>query len=349
MPLRELRQWDWAVRLSNAGIQRLEFEPDVDRDDFEGFLEEVLARLTLAALSSAEAREMRASRIKFGTIGVKGEDPDVETAVATVSYSLGAEADAIRWLHDEVQQRNELHLVEAEAVVRSLAIAMHGDRQMLIPLLKLREFDQYTTTHALNVSVLTMALAEFTGLAPRDVRTFGVSGLLHDIGKTRLPIEVLTRPGKLDPHERELMLSHPVEGARIIIETEEHLDLAAVVAYEHHIMIDGGGYPTLKYRRDCHYASKLVHVCDVYDALRTNRPYRSAWPAHRVMSYIREKAGSEFDSELATAFVAMMDKWESRLAVAHDEAEELSLGAAASDSSEHARPLSSQMGTPPAS
>jgi putative nucleotidyltransferase with HDIG domain len=347
-PLRELKEWDWAVRLSNAGIQRLEFEPDVDRDDFEGFLEEVLARLTLAALSSAEAREMRRSRIKFGTIGVKGENPDADTTVATVSYSLGAEADAIRWLHTEVQQRNELHLGEAEAVVRSLAVAMHGDRQMLIPLLKLREFDEYTTTHALNVSVLTMALAEFTGLGPRDVRAFGVSGLLHDIGKTRVPIEVLTRPGKLDQRERELMMSHPVEGARILIETEEQLDLAAVVAYEHHIMIDGGGYPTLKYRRDCHYASRLVHVCDVYDALRTNRPYRSAWPAERVMSYIREKAGSEFDPELATAFIAMMEKWESRLAVVHGESEELNLGGGPrSDPSEHAHPLSSQGSTPP--
>jgi putative nucleotidyltransferase with HDIG domain len=327
-PLRELKQWDWAVRLSNAGIQRLELEPDVDRDDFEGFLEEVLARLTLAALSSAEARQMRRSRIKFGTIGVKGEDTDAETQIATVTYSLGAEVEAIRWLHDEVQQRNSLHLGEAEAVVRSLAVAMHGDRQMLIPLLKLREFDQYTTSHALNVSVLAMALAEFTGLGARDVRAFGVSGLLHDIGKTRVPLEVLTRPGKLDARERALMMSHPVEGARIIIETEEHLDLAAVVAYEHHIMINGGGYPTLKFRRDCHYASKLVHVCDVYDALRTNRPYRPAWPAEKVMQYIRQKAGTEFDAELAEAFAAMMDKWESRLAIVHDESEQLKVGGA---------------------
>jgi putative nucleotidyltransferase with HDIG domain len=326
-PLRELRQWDWAVRLSNAGVQRLEFEPEVDRDDFEGFLEEVLARLTLAALSSAEARQMRRSRIRFGTIGVKGANTDTETQVATVTYSLGAEAEAIRWLHQEVQKRNALHLGEAEAVVRSLAVAMHGDRQMILPLLKLRDFDQYTTSHALNVSVLAMALAEYTGLGARDVRAFGVSGLLHDIGKTRVPLEVLTRPGKLDASERALMMSHPTEGARIIIETEEHLDLAAVVAYEHHIMINGGGYPTLRFRRDCHYASKLVHVCDVYDALRTNRPYRPAWPAEKVMSYIRQKAGTEFDAELAEAFTAMMSKWESRLAVVHDESEELEVGA----------------------
>src|SRR5262245_13280693 len=178
---------------------------------------------------------MRESRIKFGSVGVKGEvESNLQTA--TVNYSLGVEAETVRWLHDEVKKHNILHLGEAEAIVRSLTVAMHSDRQMLIPLLKLREFDQYTTTHALNVSVLTMALAEFIGLSPRDVRAFGVAGLLHDIGKTRVPIDILTKPGKLEPEERALMNNHTIDGARIIIETEEHLDLAAVVAYEHHIM-----------------------------------------------------------------------------------------------------------------
>jgi putative nucleotidyltransferase with HDIG domain len=325
-PIRDLKQWDWGVRLSNAGIQRLEFEPDVERADFEAFLDEVLARLMVTAVGTSEARQMRQSRIKFGSVGVKGELTESDIRTATVNYSLGVEAETVRWLHDEVQNHDTLHLGEAEAVVRSLTVAMHGDRQMLIPLLKLREFDQYTTTHALNVSVLTMALAEFIGLSPRDVRAFGVAGLLHDIGKTRIPLDILTKPGRLEPEERALMNMHTVDGARIIIETEEHLDLAAVVAYEHHIMLDGGGYPTLRYRRDCHYASKLVHVCDVYDALRTIRPYREAWASERVIAYVKEKAGTEFDPEIATAFVGMMERWESQVAIITDEEQQLAVG-----------------------
>jgi putative nucleotidyltransferase with HDIG domain len=325
-PLRELKQWDWGVRLSNAGVQRLEFEPDIDRADFEQFLEEVLARLTVTAVASSEARQMRETRIKFGSVGVKGELTDSEIRTATVNYSLGVEAETVRWLHEQVQQHNILHLGEAEAVVRSLTVAMHAERHMLIPLLSLREFDQYTTTHALNVSVLTMALAEFIGLSPRDVRAFGVAGLLHDIGKTRIPRDILTKPGKLEPEERALMNRHTIDGAKIIIETEEHLDLAAVVAYEHHIMLDGGGYPTLRFRRDCHYASKLVHVCDVYDALRTVRPYRDAWASETVIAYLKEKAGTEFDPEIATAFVGMMDRWENQVAIVTDEAQEIAVG-----------------------
>ena len=318
-PIRDLKAWDWSARLAGAGVQRLEFEPDVTREDFEEFLDEVLARLTLSAIGSADARQMRKSRIRFGTVGVKGEGAETPETQSRTSYSLNAEAETIRWLHEQLQSHQELHLSEAEAVVRSLSVAMHSDRQMMIPLLKLRSFDEYTTTHCLNVSVLAMALAEFVGMRGPDVRAFGVAGLLHDIGKVNIPIDILTKPGKLTPEERAVMNMHTVDGARIIIETEEQLDLAAVVAYEHHIMIDGGGYPALAFPRDCHYASKIVHVCDVYDALRTNRPYRDAWASDRVLTYIEEKSGTEFDSELSTAFISMMRKYEGQIRIAEHE------------------------------
>ena len=326
-PVRELRSWDWAARLSNAGVQRLEFDTDITRDDFDGFLDEVLVRLTLHAIGTAEARQMASSRIRFGSVGVKGEQKRAEaTPTAVASYSLGAEADAIRWLHKQVQDEHTLHLGEAEAVVTSLSVAMRGDRQMMIPLLRLRSFDEYTTTHSMNVSVLAMAFAEFLGLSSRDVRAFGVAGLLHDIGKVNIPIEVLTKPGKLTDEERQLMNRHPSDGARVILSSGDAPDLAAVVAYEHHIMIDGGGYPSLRFPRDCHYASRVVHICDVYDALRTRRPYRDAWEAERVMSYIAERAGTEFDHDLATSFGEMMTQWDQSLAVLESEDDTISIG-----------------------
>jgi putative nucleotidyltransferase with HDIG domain len=323
MPLREMREWGWSNKLAEAGIQRLEFADHVTRDDFEAFLEDVLSRLTVDGIDTAEARQLRPTAIKFGAVGVRGGGEaladEATLPTATITFSLGEEAETIRWLHDEVQQRESLPLAEAEAVVRSLSVAMHGDRQMILPLLQLKQFDQYTTTHSLNVSVLSMALAEYLGMAPADVRAFGVAGLLHDLGKVRIPIDVLTKPGKLTPDERVLMNRHPVEGARLILASEEDLDLAAVVAYEHHIMLNGLGYPQMRYRRSCHEASNLVHVCDVYDALRTRRPYRDAWPVAQVLPYIEGRAGLEFDPQYVQAFIAMMRKWEAQVAVIGDE------------------------------
>jgi putative nucleotidyltransferase with HDIG domain len=333
LPLREMREWGWSNRLAEAGIQRLEFADHVTRDDFEVFLEDVLARLTVEGIDTAEARHQRPTAIKFGVVGVRGsgELPADGLPTATIALSLGEEVETIRWLHDEVQQRESLPLAEAEAVVRSLSVAMHGDQQMILPLLQLKQFDEYTTTHSLNVSVLSMALAEYLEMAPSDVRAFGVAGLLHDLGKVRIPIEILTKAGKLTPDERVVMNRHPVEGARLILESEEDLDLAAVVAYEHHIMLNGLGYPQVRYRRSCHEASNLVHVCDVYDALRTRRPYRDAWPVEQVLPYIEGRAGMEFDPHYVGVFIEMMRRWETKVAVVADERAPLPVSGAAPD------------------
>ena len=323
LALRELKAWDWSVKLGNAGIQRLEFEDVVSRDEYEAFLEEVLIRLNLvpAPPDTAAQRQTRRLPVRFGAVGIKGEGRVAAEAIptATIAYSLGEEIDAVQWMHDEVASRGQLPLIEAEAVVRSLSVAMHGDNQIVIPLLQLKEFDQYTTSHSMNVAVLTMGLAEFLGMAPRQVRAFGVAGLLHDLGKVHVPREVLNKPGKLTDDERRLIQKHPEDGARIIIASHEQLDLAAAVAYEHHIMLNGQGYPTLHITRDCHYASKLVHVCDVYDALRTKRPYRDAWESERALVYLEERSGTEFDPEIATAFIGMLRQWDRRTATFEDQ------------------------------
>jgi putative nucleotidyltransferase with HDIG domain len=314
-PLREMRSWEWSARFAGIGMQRLEFDQTVTRDELERFIEDTIGRLSGGGFDSSELSHSRPTGIKWGEIGIRGEAGALGEAVetATLALSLGEEADAVRWLHREVTDGRNLPLVEAEAVVRGLSVAMHGEQQAILPLLQLREFDEYTTTHSLNVSVLTMALAEYIGLGARDVRAFGTAGLLHDLGKVRIPLEVLNKPGRLDPQERAVMNAHPVEGARIIITSEPDLDMAAVVAYEHHIMLNGGGYPGFSYKRDCHRASTLVHVCDVYDALRTKRPYRDAWPSEKVLAYIEERSGTEFDGSAAHAFAEMVRSRETQL------------------------------------
>lgn len=316
-PIPELRTWGWNARLAGIGIQRLEIGKHVTRSELECFLDEILARLNYRTVDTTEARQMRPEGgIRYGRVGLEGREVQDEEPIttATLSFSLEEEANAIQWIHDEISVGRDIPLVEAESVVRSLAVAMQGDQEVMLPLLQLRSYDEYTTTHALNVSVLAMALSEWIGLGAQDARAFGIAGLLHDLGKVKIPKEILTKTGKLEPEERKLMNGHPAHGARIIAESQPDLDIAAVVAYEHHIMLNGGGYPTLTYQRDCHYSSKLVHICDVYDALRTRRPYRGAWAADKILAYMEERSGVEFDGELSHAFTQMVRAWEPRIA-----------------------------------
>jgi len=328
-PLADLKTWEWGSRLAAVGIQRLEFLAPVVRRDVELFLEEVQERLSGSAADSAEARQTSIGTLRYGLVGIRdagAADEQQELATATLTYTLREEADTVRWLHDELRSDHELQLVEAEATVRSLSVAMHGDQAFLIPLLRMKQYDQYTTTHALNVAVLAMALAEFIGLASAEVRTFGIAGLLHDLGKVKIPQEILNKPGTLTEQEREIIRAHPVDGARMILTARKQLDLAAVVAYEHHIKINGSGYPALTYPRKCHQASDLVHVCDVFDALRSDRPYRDAWPAPRALAFIEEHAGEDFQPDLAGAFLQMMKTWDTRLAELAEENQPLPVG-----------------------
>ena len=334
--LRDFKSWDWGDRLAAAGIQRLEFERRVSRDEFEGFLQEILARLTLSSISStSENRQMRPLGIRFGAVGVQGQMASKTVAASAdldaLQVSLVEEAETLQWMQREVQRDGSIPLIEAEAVVRSLSVAMHGDRRMVLPLLQLKEFDQYTTTHSLNVAVLAMGLAESIGCTKNEVRAFGVAGLLHDIGKIRIPIEVLTKPGKLSDAERLIVRQHPADGARIIMQSDEALDLAAVVAYEHHMMIDGGGYPGRHYNRECALASRLVHVCDVFDALRTKRPYRDAWDSEKIFAYLGERAGTEFDPTIVKSFIDMMRRSETQVGVLAAETPQPSAPADTSD------------------
>ncbi len=307
-----LQGWDWNTRLSEAGIERLEFTDRVDADQFTRFLDQVTARLGFRPSMPAEVWQMGQSAIRFGQVALRDTQrpPQPEQLTTVIECTTEAEREAVDWINREVADRGRLPVAEADAVVRSLSITMHAQRSMMVPLLELKEYDQYTTTHAMNVSVLSMALGEFLNLSRDTVRSIGMAGLLHDLGKIRIPLEILNKPGRLSAEERTVVEAHPADGARILLAGQDSLDLAALVAYEHHLMLDGGGYPCLHYPRNAQFASRLVHVCDVYDALRTKRPYREAWESERAMAYIEERAGREFDPEIARAFVTMLRKME---------------------------------------
>ena len=308
--LRELKEWDWATRLAGLGIERLEIDASVTRDDYQQFLRDTFQRSRGEPMDTAEVRHLRATGIRYGTLALDtGESLDTTEATlatATIAYSLRDDVEAIQWMHRQVEETGELPLLEAETVVRSLAIAMHSQSEIIMPLLQLKEFDQYTTTHSTNVAVLAMALGEALGFGGRELRVLGVSGLLHDLGKVKIPREILVKPGGFTDEEFAVMKAHPKEGARLILDRDVRLEVPAVVAYEHHIMLNGGGYPAFHFTRDTHYASRLVHVCDVYDALCTNRPYRDAWSSEKALAYLEEKSGTDFDPVFSRPFIQLM-------------------------------------------
>jgi putative nucleotidyltransferase with HDIG domain len=324
--LEELRSWDWTSRLAGTGIERIEIDADVTREGWDDALDAMWQQLNGKSPESNDARQqLTASAVRFGSLRVMGgnaeaqggaaaagpaadapSEADVQDEAPTMVVSLSEEISTVNWLHEEVLTGAKIPMAEVEAIVGSMAVAMRANEKLLLPMVMMKEFDEYTTTHACNVSMLSMGLAEALGCSRSETRAFGVAGLLHDIGKVKIPKDILNKPGRLTDDEREVMAAHPEEGARILLEREKGMQMAAVVAYEHHICIDGKGYPRMHFERGCHMASRLVHVCDIYDALSTNRPYRKPWTVEQVLNYIEERAGTEVDPEISRTFAGMV-------------------------------------------
>jgi HD-GYP domain-containing protein (c-di-GMP phosphodiesterase class II) len=219
---------------------------------------------------------------------------------------LQDELAAMQWILDEVRAGRPLPALEARAVAHALHIAMHSDGLTALPIQPLPGIEAYTSTHAVNVAIYAMAVCERLGFGEEYVLDVGVAALLQDIGSALVPREVLTKPDTLTDDERTLIKTHPVHGARALLGSEDSLDLAAVVAYEHHIRLDGGGYPSLLFPRPTHFVSRLVQICDVFDAVRTARPYKKEWPEDFALSFLVERGGFEFDAELVKTFIAVV-------------------------------------------
>jgi putative nucleotidyltransferase with HDIG domain len=218
-------------------------------------------------------------------------------------YSGAVTAAQTAW--ESAATEGKPDLPAALQTVEGLADAVTQNRTALVALTAMRNYDNYTFTHMVNVSILTMGQAQALGIEGRLLREFGLSALMHDIGKVRTPHEILNKPDRLTDQEFVIMRRHPVEGAEILRRTPEMPILAPVVAFEHHLRLDGSGYPAVR-RSGLNIGTMLCSIADVYDAMRSQRAYQKAQPSERVLAVLRKDDGSHFDRNLVRRFVQLL-------------------------------------------
>ncbi len=194
----------------------------------------------------------------------------------------------------------------ARTLVDSLAQAVSSNRTALIALTALKNYDNYTFTHMVNVSVLTMSQARALGIDGTPLRELGLAALMHDIGKVRTPTEILNKPDKLTDAEFEIMRMHVVDGAEILGRTPEMPTVAPVVAFEHHLRLDGTGYPFGIKRAALNIGTQLCGIADVYDAMRSQRAYQQAFPSDRILEVLKRNDGHQFDQNLVRRFTQLL-------------------------------------------
>lgn len=189
----------------------------------------------------------------------------------------------------------------ATMAARIIAASVRS-RISLAPLMDLKKHDEYTFVHVTNVAILASALGEVCGLGGAVLHGLTEAALLHDLGKWNIPGAILTKKDKLDPAELALVRQHPAIGAMMLAGTPGVSDVAVIVAYEHHQRIDGKGYPQAARSRPPSLLSQTVQIADIYDALRSHRPYRAGYPETQCLEIMEKEAGKSFDRELYRAF-----------------------------------------------
>lgn len=197
-------------------------------------------------------------------------------------------------------QHNEALTAVMDGVARSLA----RNSTALLTLIRLRSKDEYTYLHSVAVGTLMTGLAQRLGLTDAEVRDAGVGGLLHDIGKMAVPLEILNKPGALTPEEYAVAQIHPAEGYTMLCRlgaTGAALD----VAHYHHEKMNGTGYPDGLEGEDIPLLARMGAICDVYDALTAERAYKKPWPPPLALGRMSEWEG-HFDPHLLRVFIEMV-------------------------------------------
>lgn len=209
---------------------------------------------------------------------------------------------AVMSMLNEARMGNAIDTVGAQSVVDEISDSVSRNASALISLSRLKTVDDYTYMHSVAVCALMMVLARKLGLDEAQTRSAGMAGLMHDLGKSLIPMHVLNKPGKLTDEEFAIIKTHPAQGHKMLLEsTNVNADVLDVVLH-HHEKIDGSGYPKRLKGDEISLMAKMGAVCDVYDAITSNRPYKAGWDPAESLRKMAEWTG-HFDDKVFQAFV----------------------------------------------
>ena len=214
--------------------------------------------------------------------------------------------DVIRELADQVMSDRRLAMSKANRVVGVMLNRVGENRSAVLGLATMKSYDEYTSFHSVNVLILSLALGSMLPLDRSALMILGTGALLHDLGKITIPQNLLNKSGPLTTPEWEMMQAHPVKGADILMAQPGVHPLSVMIAYEHHARYDLTGYPQVNHKQRIGLFSRIVEVCDVYDAMTSSRPYQKARTPDQAMRVLVKDMNTAFDPLMVKVFIDMM-------------------------------------------
>ncbi|MCX5717995.1 MAG: HD domain-containing protein [Nitrospirae bacterium] len=313
--LEYLPNFDFLIReFRKRGLGSIVFRDVLKSQDVQNFL-----RAFTASASSLEPFETLAEELtdvkslgvgnlrKIAGEGKTEGEVDIRRMVKksyfnAVSYTRG--------VINKIKSGEKINIKKAKRVVESMVDLILEEEQLLLGMTTIKDYDEYTYHHSVNVSILAVALAQRLGLSKRSLTELGLVALFHDIGKVEIPSEVLNKPTSFTDDEWHIVQKHPFWGVRAILKMrgiDATAARAAIVAFEHHMYYDLSGYPKTRESFELDFYSKIISLADQYDSMTSARVYsRIPMPPDKALSIMMERAGTQLDPILFKFFINMI-------------------------------------------
>ncbi|MFZ6772205.1 HD-GYP domain-containing protein [Undibacterium sp. SXout7W] len=227
----------------------------------------------------------------------------MDEELGRASRIVNKSKEAVFSMFNEARMGRAVDVGNAQEMVEEIADSVMRNPGALIGLARLKTKDDYTYMHSVAVCALMVALSKQLGLNDEQTREAGLAGLLHDIGKMMVSDEILNKPGKLTDDEFVSVKAHPAAGYKMLLESKDVSKVALDVCLHHHEKMDGSGYPNRLKGEQISLYARMGAVCDVYDAITSNRPYKQGWCPAESLRKMAEWSNGHFDEKVFQAFV----------------------------------------------
>jgi len=295
-------------------IESLTLLPGVRAGDLAALVKALSMEPSEVAEAGGVARMLAAHEVRRVAVErLQRVDQDVSdgapVALTAPNQAYQTAVDVMRGIMSQARQESPIGLDSPNEMVGDLIDLIVREQSEMLGLISVKHYDEYTFTHGLHICILSIAMGWAISLDNELLKDLGISALLHDVGKVRVPLEILRKPGALTDKEFALVKRHPIDGALILAAQEAVPDVAPVVAFEHHLQPDLSGYPEATPPRELNLFSLIVGIADVYDALTTERPYRPPLPPHEALALMHGGAAGTFEPRLLGRFTEMLGRY----------------------------------------
>lgn len=252
----------------------------------------------------AEARERAEATLRQAARSAAAPEPaSLEAEVAQAARICARSKRAVKDMFHDVRLGKAVDVARLDPLVEEISASVSRHPAALLSLARVKSSDEYTYMHSVAVCALMIALARQLELEPELVREAGLGGLMHDVGKARVPLELLNKPDRLSDDEFALIKTHAEKGHAMLVADADVSDIVLDVVRHHHERLDGRGYPDRLPAEEISLFARMGAVCDVYDAVTSDRPYKRGWDPADAVRRMAEWTKTQFDEKIFQAFI----------------------------------------------